>query len=48
MSKILALKEKRAKAWEEAKSFLDSHTDENSMMSTEDAAVYDRMEKDII
>lgn len=38
---------KRARAWENAKQFLDSHTAENGTMSAEDAATYERMEADI-
>lgn len=48
MSKILELKEKRAKAWEAAKTFLDEHSDANGMMSAEDTATYDKMEKEIM
>ena len=39
--------EKRAKAWEAAKSFLDSHRTEKGVLSAEDSETYDRMEKDI-
>lgn len=39
--------EKRAKAWEAAKNFLDSHRNENGILSAEDSETYDRMEKDI-
>jgi len=39
--------EKRAKAWEAAKSFLDSHRTEKGVLSAEDSEAYDRMEKDI-
>jgi len=48
MSKVLELKEKRAKAWEQAKQFLDSKQGENGMMSAEDAATYDKMEADVV
>ena len=48
MSKILELKEKRAKAWDAAKTFLDEHSDANGLMSAEDAATYDKMEKEIM
>ena len=33
MSKVLELKEKRAKAWEAAKAFLDSKQGSNGLMS---------------
>lgn len=39
---------KRATLWEEAKNFLDTHTDKDGKMSAEDAATYDKMEADII
>ena len=38
---------KRAKAWDAAKAFLDSHRNENGILSAEDGETYDRMEKDI-
>ena len=41
------LREKRAKAWEAAKSFLDSHRPENGILSAEDDATYTRMEQEI-
>ena len=43
----LELREKRAKAWEAAKAFLDTHRNENGLLSAEDDAVYTRMENDI-
>ena len=39
--------EKRAKVWDAAKSFVDTHEKENGVLSAEDAATYDRMEKEI-
>ena len=44
---ILELREKRAKAWEAAKAFLDSHRKENGVLSVEDDAAYTRMEQEI-
>ena len=38
---------KRAKVWEEAKNFLDSHQDENGVLSAEDTAQYEKMESEI-
>lgn len=38
----------RAKIWNQAKDFLDSHRDKNGILSDEDAATYDKMEKDIV
>jgi len=48
MSKILELREKRAKAWDAAKAFLDTKRTDDGLMSAEDAAVYDRMEADVV
>lgn len=48
MSKVLELKEKRAKVWEAAKAFLDSKQGSNGLMSAEDAATYDRMEAEVV
>ena len=44
---ILELREKRAKAWEAAKAFLDSHRNDKGVLSAEDDAAYTRMEQDI-
>lgn len=44
---ILELREKRAKAWEAAKAFLDSHRNQSGVLSAEDDASYSRMEQDI-
>ena len=44
---VLELREKRAKAWEAAKAFLDSHRNEKGVLSAEDDAAYTRMEQDI-
>ena len=41
---ILELREKRAKAWEATKAFLDSHRNDKGMLSAEDDATYSRME----
>lgn len=37
----------RAKAWEDAKAFLDAHATDNGTLSASDAEVYDRMEREI-
>ena len=47
MSNLNELFAKRANAWENAKDFLNTHTDANGLLSAEDAEQYDRMEKDI-
>ena len=39
--------EKRAKAWNAAKDFLDTHSDNGGNVSAEDAQTYDRMEKEV-
>ena len=44
---ILELREKRAKAWEAAKAFLDSHRNDRGILSAEDDAAYTRMEQEI-
>ena len=44
---ILELREKRAKAWEAAKAFLDSHRNEKGILTAEDDAAYTRMEQEI-
>ena len=48
MSKVLELREKRAKAWEAAKKFLDAKRTADGFVSAEDAATYDRMEADVV
>lgn len=44
---IHELREKRAKAWEATKAFLDSHRTESGVLSAEDDAAYSRMEQEI-
>lgn len=39
--------EKRAKVWETAKNFVETHEDNNSVLSDEDTATYNKMEKEI-
>ena len=48
MSKILELREKRAKAWDAAKQFLDAKRGADGMISEEDTATYDKMEQDVM
>jgi HK97 family phage major capsid protein len=48
MSKILELREKRAKAWDAAKAFLDSKRGNDGFINAEDTAVYDKMETDVV
>ena len=48
MSKVLELREMRAKAWETAKAFLDSRRGADGLLSAEDAASYEKMEADVV
>ena len=48
MRKILELREKRAKAWDAAKAFLDSKRGADGLLSAEDAATYEKMEADVV
>ena len=48
MNKILELREKRAKAWDAAKAFLDTKRGTDGLISPEDEATYDKMEADVI
>lgn len=48
MNKILELREKRGKAWEQAKAFLDSKRGVDGLVSAEDTAAYDRLEADVV
>jgi len=48
MSKILELREKRAKAWEAAKAFLDAKRGGDGLLSAEDTAAYEKMEADVV
>lgn len=48
MNTILELREKRAKAWEAAKAFLDSKRGPDGLLSAEDTATYDKMETDVV
>ena len=47
MNKILEMRTHRAELWDKAKDFLNSHQDEHGMMSAEDTATYERMEKEL-
>lgn len=48
MNIIQELREKRAKAWDAAKAFLDSKRDAKGLVSEEDTAVYDKMEAEVV
>ncbi|HEX3017818.1 MAG TPA: phage major capsid protein [Caproicibacter sp.] len=48
MSTILELREKRAKAWDAAKAFLDTKRGGDGLLSAEDTAAYEKMETDVV
>ena len=48
MSQILDLRDKRAKAWNTAKEFLDEKSKDGKFVSAEDAETYDKMEQDVV
>src|SRR5690606_34793050 len=48
MSKILELREKRAKVWDAAKAFLDSKRGGDGLLSAEDTETYEKMEADVV
>lgn len=48
MNRILELVEKRAKAWEAAKAFLDAKRGNDGIVSAEDTATYEKMETEVI
>ena len=48
MDRILELREKRAKAWEQAKAFLDAKCGSDGLLSPEDAATYEEMEAHVV
>jgi HK97 family phage major capsid protein len=48
MSTILELRDRRAKLWDTAKNFLDTHRKADGLVSAEDNATYDKMETDMV
>jgi len=48
MSKVLELREKRSKLWEDTKAFLDSKRTEEGLLSAEDTATYEKMEAEVV
>jgi HK97 family phage major capsid protein len=48
MNKIIELREKRAKVWEEAKAFLDEKRGGDGLLSAEDTTTYEKMETDVV
>ena len=47
MDKVLAMREKRAALWENAKAFLEEHT-HDGRLSAEDAKAYEQMEQEVL
>lgn len=48
MNTILELREKRAKAWDAAKAFLDTKRGADGLLSAEDVITYEKMEGDVV
>ena len=48
MNKTLELREKRAKAWDAAKAFLDTKRGTDGLISAEDTATYEKMEAEVV
>jgi len=48
MNRIQELREKRAKAWDAAKAFLDTKRGTDGLLSAEDVATYEKMEADVV
>jgi HK97 family phage major capsid protein len=48
MGKIMELREKRARVWEQAKTFLDERRGEDDLLSAEDALTYEKMEIEVV
>ena len=47
MSKVLEMRRKRGEVWDKAKAFLESRRDESGLLSAEDTAAYERMERGV-
>lgn len=47
MNRILEIREKRAKAWEDAKKYLDEKRKSDGTISAEDEAVHDNMKAEV-
>ena len=48
MNRILELRQKRAKAWEAAKAFLDTKRGNDGIVSAEDTSTYEKMEAEVV
>ena len=47
MKTIAELRDSRAKLWSAMESFLDTHANEKGVLSAEDDATYNKMEKEL-
>ena len=48
MDKITELREKRTKAWNKAKAFLDAHRDESGVLPADQAEVYTKAKSAVV
>lgn len=48
MDKITELREKRTKAWDKAKAFLDAYRDKDGVLPAEHVEAYNRMEQEVV
>ena len=48
MNQIQELREKRAKAWDAAKAFLDTKRGTDGLLAAEDVTTYEKMEADVV
>lgn len=48
MNKVIEMREKRAKLWNEAKEFLDKKQKQGKTLTAEDTAIYEKMEKEVV
>ncbi|MFT5873893.1 MAG: hypothetical protein ACI8WT_002845 [Clostridium sp.] len=48
MNKILELREKRVKLWDNTKTFLDSKKNDKGLLSAESTETYEKMEGDVV
>ncbi len=48
MNKVWKLKEKRVKAWEAAKAFLDSRRGEDGLLSAEDTDAHEKIGQEVV
>ncbi len=48
MHTITELREKRTKAWNKAKAFLDAHRDDSGVLPADQAEAYDHLEQEVV